>query len=141
MKAKDLKRYSYLIVAHVSVFLAFLGIFLPLLPTTPFLLLAASLYMKSSKRMHSWLLNHPLFGKIIYDYMIHRSVRLKHKFIAWTMLWAGLGFSMWWLSSAWLRLALFIIGVAVSVHIYLLKTRPSPAHDQQSSRVNLLSKK
>ncbi len=137
MRFNNINKQAGLLLAHVCVFLAVIGIFLPLLPTTPFLLLAASLYLKRSKRMHSWLMNHPLFGKIVYDYMIHKSVRFRNKLIAWSMLWIGLGASIVWVPYVWLKMMLFLIGVAVSIHIYLLRTRNND-ECQDTTEVNLL---
>jgi uncharacterized protein len=120
-----IKKQLMLLLAHLSVLLALIGIFLPILPTTPFLLLAAAIYLKHSKRMYRWLMNHELFGYIIYDYWIHRSVQRRHKIIAWLSLWSGIVFSMYLLANIWINGVLFLIATLVSIHIFKLKTRAS----------------
>lgn len=55
--------------------LAILGVFLPLLPTTPFLLLAAACFARSSERLHAWMLRHPRFGPLLDDWETHRAIR------------------------------------------------------------------
>ena len=132
-----IKRLMYLWTAHLSVALGFIGLFLPLVPTTPFLLMAASLYLRGSKRWYSWLMNHPLFGRILYDYLIHRSVQLKHKVIAWVMIWIGIGSSIAWSQNGWIQLLLAMIGSAVSLHIYLLKTRVKEIRLPNSTQTSL----
>jgi uncharacterized membrane protein YbaN (DUF454 family) len=137
---RKFKRWALLGLAHVSVALGFLGIFLPLLPTTPFLLLSAAIYLKTSIRFYSWLMNHRIFGRILYDYMIHRSVKFKHKLMAWIMLWLGMGTSFVLVPVWWVRLILVGIGLAVSLHIFLLKTRPPNVEDSHIPQSSLQKK-
>ena len=75
-------RFWLLAVGHVSVGLAVLGAFLPLLPTTPFLLLAAACYIRASARFYNWLLNTETFGPIIRNWREHRAMAPKHKAMA-----------------------------------------------------------
>lgn len=81
-----------IIIGWMAVILGFIGIFLPLLPTTPFMLLAASCFAKSSERFHRWLLSNPLFGPIIHDWQTHRCMRKKVK--VWAMLVTAVTFSI-----------------------------------------------
>lgn len=76
------KRALYLIAGFVMVGLAVLGIFLPLLPTTPLLLLAAASFSRSSERWHRWLLNHPVFGSIIRNWHERRCIPLRAKVVS-----------------------------------------------------------
>ena len=75
-------RLLYNVAGCICVALAFLGLFLPLLPTTPFLLLAAYSFSRGSARMHGWLLEHPRLGPIIRDWNEHRIVRPRVKLAA-----------------------------------------------------------
>ena len=77
-----------------TVFLVFggVGIFLPILPTTPFLLLTAACYLKSSKRMNNWLLNHKLFGQYIKNYLEGKGISLRAKVISLAFLWTAICF-------------------------------------------------
>jgi len=72
----------FLGVGHLSVGLALLGVVLPLLPTTPFLLLATACYARGSSRFYGWLLNDPTFGPMIHNWREHRVVARKHKRLA-----------------------------------------------------------
>jgi uncharacterized protein len=72
-------RYLYLFAGHLSLALAFIGIFIPLLPTVPFVLLAAFCYSRGSDRFHRWLLAHPRFGPAVAEWRDHRIVRPRAK--------------------------------------------------------------
>ncbi|MCF6310874.1 MAG: YbaN family protein [Verrucomicrobiales bacterium] len=74
----------YLSLGFLFVALAALGVFLPVLPTTPFLILAAACFAKSSKKRHQWLLDHPIFGPSIRNWEEHRCMTLRSKVIALT---------------------------------------------------------
>ena len=75
-----------LAAGFVLVGLALLGIVLPLLPTTPLLILAAACFANASERWHNWLLNHPLFGPLLKDWHERRCIPLRAKLIAVTMI-------------------------------------------------------
>nr|WP_241664405.1 YbaN family protein [Ningiella ruwaisensis] len=76
-----IRKSSYFVFAWLSIIIGVIGIFLPLLPTTPFILLAAFLFSKSSVRMHNWLITHKYLGPIIIDWEQHGAISLKAK---WT---------------------------------------------------------
>lgn len=109
----------------VSLALGIVGAFLPILPTTPFVLLAAYLFARSSPKLNDWILNHKIFGKIIYDYRVDKSISLHSKIIAISMLWISI------LSSAfialndklWLQVLLISIATGVTIHILRYKTK------------------
>ncbi|MFI3292833.1 MAG: YbaN family protein [Rikenellaceae bacterium] len=115
----------FIILGSVSLVLGIIGIVVPLLPTTPFLLLSATLYLHSSPRLYAWLLSTKYLGAYIRDYKEHRSVPLKSKIIALAMLWASLGYCIRWVVEGvlWAQLLLFAIGVGVTWHILSLKTK------------------
>jgi len=92
LKMFNWKRVLLILAGWLAVILGFLGIFLPVLPTTPFLLLAASCFAKSSERFHSWLLNSPLFGPIIRDWQEKRCIAPKVK--CWSMVLVVVTFSI-----------------------------------------------
>ncbi|MDO4462848.1 MAG: YbaN family protein, partial [Bacteroidia bacterium] len=71
----------------LSLVLGVIGMFLPVLPTTPFLLLSSYLFMKSSNRLYNWLMNHRILGPYIQDFMLHKTIPLHTKVVAITMLW------------------------------------------------------
>ena len=72
-----MKRYLLIIGGFISLFLGILGIALPVLPTTPFLLLSATCFMNSSKTLYTWVINHKVFGSYIENYIKFRAISLK----------------------------------------------------------------
>lgn len=102
--------------------LGIVGIFLPVLPTTPFVLLSAACFLKSSSRLHSWITNHRLFGHIINDYANNRSVAPRTRIVAIIFLWLSIGFSAVFITdNTIVRIILFLIAIAVTIHLALLK--------------------
>jgi uncharacterized membrane protein YbaN (DUF454 family) len=79
-------RYFFLTFGSLFLALGVIGIFLPLLPTTPFLILAAFCFNRGSDKFHGWLINHRIFGPPIRDWNQHRMIRTKYKLMATTMM-------------------------------------------------------
>ncbi len=115
------KTYIYLALGTISLALGVIGIALPILPTTPFLLLAAFCYLRSSKRRYEWLIQHPVFGPYVKDYLQHKAIKRKTKVIAITMIWLSLSYCIW-IVSGYLKVVLFVIGAAVTIYLLRLKT-------------------
>lgn len=116
-------RLILIISGTLAVGLGILGIFLPVLPTTPFLLLAAACYARSSERFYSWLLNNPWFGEYIRNYREGKGVRLRHKLISITLLWLLISYSaLFVVPHLWVKIILYLIAVAVTIHLLLIKT-------------------
>src|SRR3972149_1860657 len=84
---KRVVRAVLMFAGTVSLVLGAIGIVLPILPTTPFLLLSAACYLRSSERMHKWLLGNRWFGEYIKNYQAGRGIPIKTKIIAVTVLW------------------------------------------------------
>lgn len=119
-KSKTLK-FMLILAGTLSVILGVIGIFLPVLPTTPFLLLAAALYSKSSDKFYQWLISNRVFGDFIKNYREGRGVSLKARFISLASLWIVMGSTIIFaLESGWLKIVLLAIAIAVSVHIMLI---------------------
>ncbi|MCF7929118.1 MAG: YbaN family protein [Spirochaetales bacterium] len=72
----------FFLLALLSLGLGVLGIFLPLLPTTPFLLVAAFFFVRSSDRMYTWLIGHPVLGRYIRDYLRYRAISRRAKIVS-----------------------------------------------------------
>ena len=103
--------------------LGVLGLFLPLLPTTPFLLLASACFLRGSERLHRWLLRHRLLGPYIRNYREHRAVSRRGKIATLTLLWGTILSSITFVArSSLLRLFLLAIALAVTVHVVRMKT-------------------
>lgn len=103
----------------VSLALGVAGIFLPLLPTTPFLLLAAWLFVRSSPRLYDWLMSHPRLGEYIRNFREERAIPLRVKIVSVSLIWLTIGFCIvsvvaeWW----WAQVALAVLAAAISWHI------------------------
>ena len=129
-KYKSLKNTILTVLGLLAVALALIGIFLPVLPTTPFLLLAAGLFVRSSKRMHDWLMHNRILGPYLHTYLACRAVTRRTRTHALVFLWASLLLSMLWIDKPIVRIILPIVGLAVTVHLMKLKT----IDDQQAKR-------
>ena len=117
----------FVVAGTISLGLGALGVFLPVLPTTPFLLLSAAFYYKGSERMHRWLLNNKLFGNYIKNYKEGRGIALKAKAIALCLLWTTICYSAFFIvNMIALQIVLFVIAGGVSIHILTLPTFRKP---------------
>lgn len=119
---KTISYYLYITCGIISVILGAIGILLPLLPTTPFLLLAVICFTRSSEKLKHWLLHHKVFGKYIYNYTVHRAVPLRSKIIAITLLWLTMVISMVIVNKLTVTVILCLIASLVTLHLVKLKT-------------------
>jgi hypothetical protein len=115
------KRVLLVAAGSVCLALAVLGLFLPLLPTTPFLLLASACYVRSSERLHGWLLGNRLFGGYIRNFREGRAIPLRGRVVTVVLLWLPLLYSVYRLDLLWLEVALVLMGVAWSVVILRMR--------------------
>ena len=117
-------RYLLLAVGWLSVVLGVIGIFIPVLPTTPFLLLAAACFVRSSRRFYLWLVEHPRLGPWIRDYLEGNGIPLKGKVYALVTMWFSIGLSCYLVPMPWARAFMLTSAVLVSVYILRQKTLP-----------------
>ena len=111
------------ILGSVSLALGIMGIFLPVLPTTPFLLLSAALYMRSSQRLYEWLMSHKHLGPYIKNFKEHKALPLRVKIVSVTMVWATLLYCALGVAKEWWMSVMFIaIATGVTIHILSYKT-------------------
>lgn len=117
-----MKKLLFKIVGIISVILGTIGIFFPILPTTPFLLLAAWLFLKSSDKLYNWLMNHKVLGIYIKSYIKYRGVERKHKIFALIMLWSTMCISIYLVEKTHLKIILLVIALGVTIHLLKLRT-------------------
>jgi uncharacterized membrane protein YbaN (DUF454 family) len=123
MNRQTLKKSILIIVGLLAVGLGIVGVFVPLLPTTPFLLLAAACFLRSSPFLYDWLMQHKWFGAYIRNYHEQRAMTLRAKIGVLSLLWLAIGYSaIFAVDLWWLRLLLMVIAVGVSTHILSLNT-------------------
>ena len=111
------------IIGLISLGLGIVGAFLPVLPTTPFLLLAAVLFLRSNKNLYEWLMNHPRLGTYISNFVHHKAIPLRVKIVSVATLWITLLYCAIFVASHWALRSLFIlIAICVTIHILHYKT-------------------
>ncbi len=116
--AERFKRALYVVAGSTLVGIGVIGIVVPLLPTTPFLLLAAICYARSSQRLHRALLTNRFLGSYISNYIAGRGMTRRAKMWTLSLLWIGIGLSAALATdSSIVRIALGVILVGVTLHI------------------------
>lgn len=129
-QGRKLVRTLWFIAGTICVVLGAIGMVLPILPTTPFLLAAAACYYKSSSRMHKWLLNNKWFGEYIRNYTEGKGLTKKTKIVALSVLWTTIIFSTVFMLDRLLpkqlvlpmQIIMLVVAIAVSTHILRLPT-------------------
>ncbi len=116
-------KYILIILGSISLALGVIGIFLPLLPTTPFLLLSATLYVRSSEKLYHWLINQKHLGTYIRNFREYKAIPLRAKIISVTLVWITLLYCAISISeSIYLSILLLLLATAISWHILSYKT-------------------
>lgn len=111
----------WIILAWISLTLGVVGAILPILPTTPFVLLAAFLFSKGSPKLYQWLISHRLFGPPIRDWQAGLGISLKAKIMAIIMMWVSILYSAnYHVPIIWVKVLLVIVAIGVSM--FLIKT-------------------
>ena len=117
-----LVRWLLLAVGSALVGVGVVGVFLPLLPSTVFFLMAAACYGKSSPGAYTWLTTNRWFGRHLKNYKEERGATIGAKIASIAMLWIGIGISELLIDNLWIRLLLLLIALAVTVHLLTLNT-------------------
>ena len=117
-------RATYVLIGHTSLAIGFVGIFVPLLPTTPFVLLAAVCYSRGSERFNTWLHGHPRFGPMIHSWREHRAIGARSKVAATLMIVLSIGWS-----ASQLEMPFNIIAVLIGAGaLTFILSRPTASH-------------
>ncbi|MDO5022275.1 MAG: YbaN family protein [Eubacteriales bacterium] len=117
-----MKSSLYLILGLICLILGIIGIFIPVLPVTPFLLLSAWAFARSSKKLYDWLLEHPVLGIYVKSYIKYRAISINAKISGIVALWLSIGFSIYIVKITWVRILLLVIAAGVTTHLTMLKT-------------------
>jgi len=104
--------------------LGIIGVFIPILPTTPFLILAAACYMRSSERFYQWLINNRIFGAYVRNYIEGTGMPVRIKLFTIFLLWLSIGLTIaFGVQNTIIRIVLVCIAIGVTVHVALIKKR------------------
>lgn len=118
-----IKRGIFIVLGTLSTAIGIIGIFIPILPTTPFLILAAILYSKSSERFLNWLYTNRICGSYLKNYRDGKGLPLKQKILMVLLLWLTIAVSViFFVETLWVRLLLLVIAMGVTIHLILIKT-------------------
>ncbi len=120
---KNEKKVLFISLGSLSLAIGVIGIVVPGLPTTTFLLIAAALYFKSSEKLYNWLINHKILGKFIKDYQTHRAMPLKSKVIALLSMWIAVLTSIFFfIDIQFVKLVLLLCALIGTIIILRVKT-------------------
>lgn len=121
---EKIKRVLLLFAGTLTLILGIIGIVIPILPTTPFLLLSAACFTRSSKKFYNWLMNNKILGFYVRNYREGRGMPLKLKIFTVSLLWFTILLSVFFfISILWVRILLIIIAITVSTHIMLIRPK------------------
>ncbi len=115
-------RIALIVAGSLSLFLGTLGIVLPVLPTTPFYLLTAWCFMRSSEKLYTKAMNNKLFGNIVRNYCERKAISRKVKIVSVSTTVLTISISITIVDMLWLRILLACIAIMVSIHILRFKT-------------------
>jgi hypothetical protein len=137
MTKPSVRKWLLVSIGVLSVGLAIVGVFVPLLPTTPFLLLAATCFVRSSDRLYKWLVTHRWLGPYIRNYREHKAITRKTKIATLALLWGTIGYTAFGVMTSWpLRVLLLLVAVGVTVHVLSMKTLTGERLSRPSGVVN-----
>jgi len=115
------KRTLFVLAGTLFLAIGFVGIIIPVLPTTPLLLLAAACYLRGSERLHRWMVENRIFGEFIMNYTEGRGIKPRQKAVTLVFLWMTISLSaLYLIENLLVRILLFLIATAVSVHVLAL---------------------
>lgn len=118
---KSFKSILYIIIGSTFLTFGIIGIFLPLLPTTPFLLLTAFFYMHGSEKLYKWLIEHKKYGPYIKNIIIHKAMKKKDKLHIISVIWMTMSISIYIAPLLIIKISLVFVATIVSIYIFNLK--------------------
>ncbi|MCL2226234.1 MAG: YbaN family protein [Oscillospiraceae bacterium] len=118
-----IKNVILTILGFIFLGLGAVGVALPILPTTPFVLLAAMCFSAGNSKLASWLKSNRIFGPFIENYRTKQGVSLRLKVSSIIFVWAGLSVSMAIVQNLWMTIGLIVVGIGVTIHLLMIKTK------------------
>ena len=122
LRGESIKKILFIILGSISLILGTVGIVLPVIPTTPFILLSGYFYIRSSNKLYLWLLNNRVLGKYIYNYVNYKAVPVKTKIYAVLMIWITIPITVILLNNMITYIVIPIIAIIVTIVILRLNT-------------------
>lgn len=124
MVRNNILRITLISLGIISLTLGIIGIFVPVLPTTPFLLASVALFAKSSPKLYYKLLNNKYLGEYIKNFRVHKSIPLKTKIFAISVLWVSITTSIiFFIKILWVKILVASIASVVTYYILSFKTK------------------
>jgi len=118
------RRYIYIVLGTVFLILGAIGLFLPLLPTTPFWLLTCWFYIRSSEYLYNKAMSNKYFGTYMQAYIVDKSIPLRGKIVSLTIMWVSMLIAIFcFMPVLWGKIVLFLVAIGVTYHILSFPTR------------------
>jgi len=111
------KKFIFKLLGIIFMIIGVIGIFIPIFPTTPFILVSAYFFYNSSPKLFIYLINNKYFGLPLYIYLKYRSIELRVKLLSLIFLWTSGGVTMYFLSITWVKILMFVIFTIVTIYI------------------------
>lgn len=127
-------RFFLLCAGFLALGAGILGIFLPLLPTTPLVLLSAACFFRSSDKLYQWIIKNRTVGAYIHNYLCSGTVPAKSKPISIALVWILILISIYFAEKTWLRIILLVVACGVSIHLMLLRTNEASLEEKNFSQ-------
>lgn len=127
-------KYLQISLGILCVVLGLIGIFIPILPTTPFLLLSAYLFIRSSQSLYRWVLTNRLTGNYIRNYIHYKAINPWIKALTLVILWGTISFSVYLMQGTlWIQILLIVIAIGVSIHLLTLRNMKKEMLDKRNN--------
>lgn len=130
-RLKLLKKNIYIILGSLTFILGAIGIFVPLLPTTPFWLLTCWFYARSSQKLYDRFMSNKHVGKYLNNYLTEKSIPLRVKITILIILWGGTALSAWLTKNLCVAIILLVLNIAVTIHILSFRTKRKRERDKR----------
>lgn len=118
----NMSKIIYVAIGSVFLSIGFIGIVIPGLPSTPFFIISAACYLRSSSRLYKWMINHRLFGKYIKMYYKHRAMTVRSKIISLLIMWTMISISVFIIENLIIKIVIVVVGLIGTIFIIKIKT-------------------